>query len=60
MWMPLEYHPRVQGDKIYETAGHDKVIATVEHPTSDTTRPKEVPETWSKVDSLGRLFGTHK
>ena len=60
MWMPLEYHPRVQGDKIYETAGHDKGIATAEHPASDTTRPKEVPETRSKVDGLDGLFGTHK
>ena len=50
----------VKGDKIYETADHDKGIATVEHPTSDTTRPKEVRETRSKVDSLDGLFGTHK
>jgi len=52
-------HP-VQGGKIYETADHDKGIATVEHPTTDTTLLAVNLETGSKVDSLGGPFVRRK
>ena len=48
-------HP-VQGGKTYETAGHNKAIATVEHPTTDTTLPAVNLETRSKADNLGGPF----
>ena len=46
----LQEHRRpVQGGKTYETAGHDKGIVTVEHPTIDTTPPSSKPR--NKVKS---------
>ena len=53
----LQEHRRpVQGGKTYETAGHDKGIATVEHPTTDTTLLAANLKTRSKAGSLDGLY----
>ena len=56
MWMLQEHRRPVQGGKTYETAGQDKAIATVEHPTTDTTLPAVNHETKSKADNWGGPF----
>ncbi len=53
--MPQGHRRPVQGGKIYGTAGHDKGIALIEHPTTDTKPPTANLETRSKADSLGGL-----
>ena len=53
----LQEHRRpVQDGKTYETAGHDKAIATVEHPITDTNPPAADRETRSKADNWGGPF----
>ena len=54
--MPQEHRRPVQGGKTYEAAGHNKAIATVEHPTTDTTLPAVNHETKSKADNWGGPF----
>ena len=54
--MLQEHHRPVQGGKTYETAGHDKGIATVEHPTTNTALPAINLETRSKTYNWGGPF----
>jgi hypothetical protein len=54
--MIQEYRRPVQGGKTYKIAVHDKVIATEEHPTTDTPLPAVNLEKRSKVDNWGGPF----
>ena len=60
MLMLQGHHPPVQDGKTYETAGHDKAIAIVEHPITDIKPPAADLETGSKADSLGGPSGRHR
>ena len=57
----LQEHRRlVQGGRTYETVDHDKAIAIVEHPITDTKPPAADLETGSKADRLGGPSGKHR